>query len=116
MNHTHTKQVRRRARQARIRSRVAGTADRPRLAIFRSNRAIYAQLIDDDAHKTITTVDSRKVPGTNASERAATVGKEIAEKAKKAGITTVVFDRGGYRYQGSIAVLADAARENGLKF
>ncbi|MEX0930935.1 MAG: 50S ribosomal protein L18 [Candidatus Paceibacterota bacterium] len=116
MNKTQTKQIRRYARHARIRARVSGTADRPRLTVFRSNRAIYAQLIDDDAHKTLTTVDSRKSTGANASERAAAVGKEVADKAKKVGITKVVFDRGGYRYQGAIAALADSARENGLTF
>ena len=113
LNQKHTK---REARRARIRARVTGTAERPRLAIFRSNRFIYAQLINDEAGTTIATVDSRKATGANPSLRAAEVGKEIAEKAKKAGVTAIVFDRGGFRYQGAIAALADAAREAGLAF
>lgn len=110
------KQAKREARRTRIRARLSGTAERPRLAIFRSNRFVYAQLINDAAGTTVASVDSRKATGANATERAVWVGKEIAAKAKAAGVSAVVFDRGGYRYQGAIAALADAAREGGLAF
>lgn len=113
---TRTKETNRTARRARIRARVSGTAERPRLAIFRSNRFMYAQLINDENGSTVAAVDSRKADGKNATERAIWVGKEIATRAKAAGVTSAVFDRGGYRYQGTIAALADAAREAGLTF
>lgn len=103
-------------RHARIRARVSGTATCPRLAVFRSNRFIYAQLIDDENNKTITAADSRKEKGKTALLRAEGVGKTIAETAKKAGIEKVVFDRGGYQYQGLIKALADSARNAGLAF
>lgn len=115
MNKAQTKTEKRVMRHKRVRSRVVGTAIRPRLAVFRSNKFMYAQLIDDDAEKTIGAADSRKEKGT-PSETAEAVGKAIAEKAKKAKIESVVFDRGGFKYQGSIKTLADAAREAGLKF
>jgi len=115
MSTTKSKTEKRAARHNRIRSRVVGTAVRPRLAVFRSNKAIYAQLIDDDAGKTLGAADSRKEKGS-PSEAATIVGKKIAELATKAKIEAVVFDRGGFKYQGSIKVLADAAREGGLKF
>ncbi len=102
-------------RHKRLRAKIAGTAARPRLAVFRSNTAIYAQLIDDTAGKTLATVDSRKEKGTGV-EKAKVVGAAIAKKATAAGITEVVFDRGGFKYQGAIAALGDAAREAGLKF
>lgn len=115
MNKTAQKTAQRQARHRRIRARVQGTATRPRLAVYRSNKFIYAQLIDDDVSKTIAAADSKNEKGT-MSEGAAAVGKSIAEQAKKAGIDAAVFDRGGYKYQGTIAALADAAREGGLKF
>ena len=115
MNKTQTKITKRASRHRRIRARVSGTADRPRLAVFRSNKFLYAQLIDDTKAHTIASVDTRKASGT-PSEAAAVIGKEVAEKAKKAGIEAVVFDRGGFQYQGAIKALADAAREGGLKF
>ncbi|MDA8596819.1 50S ribosomal protein L18 [Candidatus Pacebacteria bacterium] len=114
-NNTQQKTAKRAVRHKRIRSRVAGTATRPRLAVYRSNKALYAQLIDDEAQKTLAAADSRKESGS-PSEAATAVGKAIAEKAKAAKIETVVFDRGGFKYQGGIAALADAAREAGLKF
>jgi len=108
------------ARRLRIRSRfkstVAGTAERPRLSVFRSNKQIYAQLIDDENGSTIASASSledKKAKG-NKIDQAKLVGKEIAEKAKKAKISTVVFDRSGYLYHGRIKSLAEAARENGL--
>lgn len=116
MEKTQYKQTKRVARHNRIRAKVSGTAERPRLAVFRSNRFVYAQLIDDVAGKTLAAVDTRTQKGATLSERATAVGTEIAGKAKAAGITTVVFDRGGFRYQGTIAALADAARGAGLTF
>ena len=110
------KQSQRVRRHARIRARVSGTALRPRLAVFRSNRYIYAQLIDDEGAKTLVSADSRSQKEAGARERASSVGESIAEKAKALGITSVVFDRGGFRYQGVIAALADGARKGGLAF
>jgi large subunit ribosomal protein L18 len=102
-------------RHARIRARVHGTAARPRLAIFKSNTAIYAQLINDELGVTLAAADSRKTKGS-LTIGAAAVGTAIAEAAKKAGVTSVVFDRGGFRYQGVVAILADSARAGGLTF
>lgn len=116
MQQSISKTTARSRRHARIRARVSGTAERPRLAVFRSNRYIYAQLIDDTASRTILSVDSRKVSGATARERATAVGEMVATQAKEKGITSVVFDRGGFRYQGVIASLADGARNAGLAF
>lgn len=113
---TKTKVTQRTRRHARIRARISGTEARPRLAVFRSNRFIYAQLINDEAGKTIVSADSRSAKAANGRERAKEVGKLIAEKAKEKGITSVTFDRGGFQYQGMIAALADGAREAGLSF
>ncbi len=104
----------------RVRKIVSGTTERPRLSVFRSNKQIYVQLIDDLAGKTICAASSQhkeiiEQTGTK-SEKAALVGKLIAEKAKEAGITDVVFDRNGFLYHGRVKQLADAAREGGLKF
>lgn len=104
----------------RIRKVVSGTEARPRLAVFRSNKEIYAQLVDDVTGKTITAASSRDkdiaaVKGTK-TEKAALVGKAIAEKALKAGVETISFDRGGYLYHGRVKSLAEGAREAGLKF
>jgi len=103
----------------RIRRKILGTADRPRLAVFRSLKYIYAQVIDDASGKTIASASSREkdsgAKGANAAAAKA-VGALIAKKAKDKGITQVVFDRGGYVYHGNIKALADAARENGLEF
>jgi large subunit ribosomal protein L18 len=110
------KKYNRERRHARIRARVTGTAERPRLAIFRSNRFIYAQLINDEAGTTIAAADSRSMKETSSRERAAAVGRAIAEEAKKKGVEKTVFDRGGFRYQGVVAALADGAREAGLVF
>lgn len=110
------KQQSRQRRHARIRARVKGTATKPRLAVYRSNQAIYAQLIDDVAATTLAAADSRNVAGTTLKERATATGAAIAEAAKKLKIEEVVFDRGGFQYAGSVAALADGAREGGLKF
>ena len=103
-------------RRARIRAKVNGTAERPRLAIFKSHKYIYAQIIDDDKGCTLASADSRKVKGDKPVDRAKEVGSEIAKKAKAAKIAKVVFDRGGYVYGGKIAMVADAARAGGLEF
>ena len=118
MSVTTTRQARER-RHRRIRGKVAGTAERPRLAVFRSNKGIFAQLIDDDSGRTIAGASwlglKKSFKGTK-TEQAAEVGKTLAEAAKKAGIESVVFDRGGYLYHGRVKALADGAREGGLKF
>ena len=104
-------------RHRRGRRRVVGTAERPRLAVFRSNKQIYAQLIDDQAGRTLAAAGSPTSTGDGDKKAAATrVGTELASKAKAAGITSVVFDRGGYQYQGRVRALAEAAREGGLDF
>jgi len=108
------------ARRLRIKSRfkntLIGTAERPRLSVFRSNKQIYAQLIDDENGNTLASASSledKKAKG-NKIEQAMLVGKEIAEKAKKAKISTAIFDRNGYLYHGRVKSLAESARENGL--
>ena len=116
MNTSSHKIAQRTRRHARIRARVIGTSERPRLAVFRSNRFVYAQLIDDSKGATIAAADSRTQKGATARERAAQVGKAIAEQAKGKGVEKAVFDRGGFQYQGVIAALADGAREGGLAF
>ncbi len=108
----------RQKRHKRIRKNLSGTAERPRLNVFRSNKNIYAQLIDDVAGVTLasaSTLDS-DVSGESKVEQAAAVGRLVAERAKGKNITTVVFDRGGYQYHGRVKALAEAARENGLDF
>ena len=105
-------------RRKRIRSKISGTAERPRLSIFRSNKNIYAQLIDDVAGVTLASASTldENVSDATKVEQAAAVGKAIAEAAKSKNISTVVFDRSGYLYHGRVQALADAARENGLEF
>lgn len=107
---------RRNRRRARIRSRVAGTAARPRLSVFRSHKHIYAQLIDDVAGSTLAAASSTEAKTGTKTDRSAELGKAIAAAAAKAGITSAVFDRGGYKYHGRVKALADAAREAGLTF
>lgn len=121
---TIAKQIGRTRRHNRIRAKVAGTATRPRLAIYKSNRYLHAQIIDDAAGKTLiagsTKEFAKSAQGRSASggktDAAKTLGTELAKRAKAAGITEVVFDRGGFRYTGRIATLAAAAREAGLTF
>ena len=105
-------------RHRRIRGKISGTAERPRLSIFRSNKNIYAQLIDDVAGVTLASASTldENVSDATKVEQAAAVGKAIAEAAKAKNISTVVFDRSGYLYHGRVQALADAARENGLDF
>ena len=113
-----TKSERRQRIQFRIRKTVSGTAAQPRLSVFRSNKEIYAQIIDDVSGVTIVSASSRDkdVPQGTAVETAKAVGKLVAEKALKAGISTISFDRGGYLYHGRVKSLAEGAREAGLKF
>jgi len=109
-------------RHARVRKLVSGTAQRPRLSVFRSTTQIYAQVIDDQAGHTLVAASSvdrelrEKLTGLNKTEQAKLVGQAIAERAKQKGITTIVFDRGVFRYMGRVKALADSARENGLQF
>jgi large subunit ribosomal protein L18 len=107
-------------RHLRVRRRVAGTAERPRLVVFRSLKHIYAQLVNDDLGVTILSVGdgaaSIVVDGAGKVARGKSVGKLLAEKAKAAGVTRVVFDRAGYRYHGRVQAVADGAREGGLEF
>ena len=102
-------------RKARIRARIHGTAERPRLAIFKSHKYIYAQAIDDDKGRTLAAADTRSLKGKPV-ERAKSLGTEIAKKAKAAKITKVVFDRSGFLYTGKVKMVADAARQGGLEF
>jgi large subunit ribosomal protein L18 len=112
----------RKRREVRVRNKVQGTQQRPRLSIFRSLSEIYAQVIDDQAGSTLVSASSidqelrGKMKGLKKSEQAKVVGKALAERAKKKGVKTVVFDRGGFRYSGRVKALADGAREGGLEF
>ncbi|MEO0467987.1 MAG: 50S ribosomal protein L18 [Bacteroidota bacterium] len=115
------KKLERRKRiRARIRSRISGTAEKPRLAVFRSNKEIYAQIIDDESGHTLVSCSSRlKALNLQAVSRKGAsheVGKKLAEMAKSKGINTVIFDRGGYKYHGRVKALAEGAREGGLNF
>ncbi len=116
-----TKEAARKRRKIRIRKKIEGTAERPRLVVFRSNQHIYAQLVDDVAGKTLlasSTIGLRKAGETVSSNSASAVkvGKDLAAKAKEINIETVVFDRNGYLYHGRVKSLAEGAREGGLKF
>jgi large subunit ribosomal protein L18 len=99
-----------------VRKKVLGTAERPRLAVYRSNRHIYAQLIDDLAGRTLASASTLADGKGDPKERAKTVGTELASKAKDAGIARAVFDRGGFKYHGRIQAVAEGAREGGLEF
>ncbi len=113
-----TKPQKRLRRRRRVRAKVRGSAARPRLSVYRSNRGVFAQLIDDDAGRTIASVswtesDLRKL---SRMEQAKKAGAELAGRAKQAGVETCIFDRGGYQYHGRVKALAEGAREGGLKF
>jgi len=115
---TRTNPVRRLRRRRRVRAKVRGTAARPRVSVFRSTRGIFAQLIDDDTGHTLASVswiepDLRDLPRMDQARRA---GSLLAERAGAAGVSTAVFDRGGYKYHGRVKALADGARESGLTF
>ncbi len=120
---TDPRRVARGRRHGRVRERVSGSSERPRLAVFRSLTHIYAQVIDDRSGRTLAAASDLEVKGgapaaekKSKAERAKQVGMAIAERAKAAGIAEVVFDRGGYRYHGRVKALADGARETGLRF
>ncbi|WP_028585172.1 50S ribosomal protein L18 [Desulfogranum mediterraneum] len=121
MAKTHPKVTARMKRIKRIRKKISGTGDKPRMRVFRSNKHIYVQLIDDLKQQTITSMstESKEFDGSGLKDRcelAKKVGEMLAEKAKAAGIEEVVFDRGGYIYHGRVKALSDGAREGGLKF
>jgi large subunit ribosomal protein L18 len=116
MNKSNIKTLKRVRRHKRIRSKVHGTADMPRLSIYKSNKYMYAQLINDDAGTTIASVNSSKATGKGMMEKAKAVGMEIATRALAKNIKKVVFDRGGFIYTGRVKALAEGAREGGLKF
>jgi len=110
-----TKHKARVRRHVRVRRKISGDAERPRLAVYRSNRHIYAQLIDDVQARTIVAASDREVWGGSKTDAAKAVGELLAERAKQAGVERVVFDRGGRLYHGRVAALADGAREKGLQ-
>jgi large subunit ribosomal protein L18 len=122
MDHQKAKQVRQQRRRFRVRNKIEGTAQRPRLSVFRSSKHIYAQLIDDVNGATLASASSNSealratVPYGGNVKAAAEVGKKLAAEAKAKGITAAAFDRGHYRYHGRVKALADAAREGGLQF
>ena len=105
-------------RRRRVRAKVHGSAERPRISVFRSNRGIFAQLIDDDSGRTLASVNwtESDLRSLKPMEQANKVGALLAERAKAAGVESVVFDRGGYQYHGRVKALAEGAREGGLKF
>ena len=113
-----TKQQRRLRRRRRVRAKVSGTAERPRLSVFRSNRGVFAQLIDDRAGKTLASVSwtEAELKKLKPADQAKKAGELLAERAKDAGVKACVFDRGGYRYHGRVKALAEGAREGGLGF
>jgi large subunit ribosomal protein L18 len=113
-----TKPQKRLRRRRRVRAKIRGSAERPRLSVFRSNRGISAQLIDDDAGKTVAAVNwvESDLKSLSPMEQAKKAGETLAKRASDAGVETCVFDRGGYRYHGRVKALAEGAREGGLKF
>jgi large subunit ribosomal protein L18 len=115
---TIEKAKRRLRRRRKVRSKVAGTAERPRLSVYRSNRGVFAQLIDDERGTTLAAVNwtEPELRSLKPMESAAKAGEVLAERARAAGLETCVFDRGGYRYHGRVKALADGARAGGLKF
>jgi large subunit ribosomal protein L18 len=117
MANTNQKTVRRKKRHRRIRATVSGTADKPRLSVYRSNQHMYAQLINDEKGETLAAASSLELGLDEPLMKAAkSVGEKISERGQEVGIKKVVFDRGGYNYTGRIETLADAARANGLTF
>jgi large subunit ribosomal protein L18 len=113
-----TKPQKRLRRRRRVRARIRGNAERPRLSVYRSNRGVFAQLIDDDTGRTLAAVSwtESELRKLDSMEQAKRIGQLLAERAKAAGIESCVFDRGGYRFHGRVAQVAEGAREEGLKF
>lgn len=116
MSKTSPKTIKRQVRKNRIRSKVFGTAVKPRLSIFKSNKYIYAELINDDLGVTLAESSSLKLGSSNKASQAVSVGQDIAKKALALKIKSIVFDRGGYIYTGRVKALADSARDAGLEF
>ena len=116
MAKTNQKAIKREVRKRRIRAKVKGTLERPRVSIFKSNKFIYAQLINDDEAKTIVACSSAIDGKGNKTEKATKVGKDFAKQIQEKGVKKIVFDRGGYIYTGRIKAFADALRESGLDF
>jgi large subunit ribosomal protein L18 len=113
-----TKRQRRLRRRRRVRARIVGSSERPRLSVYRSNRGVFAQLVDDSAGRTLAAVNwtEPELRKLSASEQAKRAGELIAERAKSAGVESCVFDRGGYQFHGRVKALAEGAREGGLRF
>jgi len=113
-----TKPARRLRRRRRVRAKIRGSAERPRISVFRSNRGIFAQLVDDESGRTLASVNwiEPELRGLGPMEQATRAGGLLAERAKAAGVDSAVFDRGGYKYHGRVKALADGAREGGLAF
>jgi large subunit ribosomal protein L18 len=113
-----SKPAQRLRRRRRVRAKIRGSAERPRISVFRSNRGIFVQLIDDDSGRTLASVNwtEAELRGLGPMEQATRAGALLADRAKAAGVETAVFDRGGYRYHGRVKALADGAREGGLAF
>ena len=113
-----TKPARRLKRRRRVRAKIRGSAERPRISVFRSNRGIFAQLVDDESGRTLASVNwiEPELRGLGPMEQATRAGGLLAERAKAAGVDSAVFDRGGYKYHGRVNALADGAREGGLAF
>ncbi|HEX4280812.1 MAG TPA: 50S ribosomal protein L18 [Solirubrobacteraceae bacterium] len=113
-----TKPAARLRRRRRVRAKIHGTAERPRISVFRSNRGVFAQLIDDDSGRTLASVNWTEpdLRGLKRMEQATRAGSLLADRAKAAGVDSAVFDRGGYKYHGRVKALADGAREGGLTF
>ncbi len=116
MKRSVTKSEKRDRRHRRIRARVVGTTEKPRLSVFRSNTTLYVQLIDDSQGRTLAQASTKEITKGKASDKAKAIGELIAKRAGEKGVTTVVFDRGGFIYAGRIEMLADSARAAGLKF
>lgn len=116
MNQDKAKQLGKKRRAIRVRAKVTGTTERPRLSVFKSNTYMFAQIIDDTTGKTVVSAHTKKIEAGNKTEASFTMGKTLAELAKTAGITKVVFDRGGNLYHGRIKAVADGARDGGLDF
>ena len=113
-----TKPARRLKRRRRVRAKIRGTAERPRISVFRSNRGVFAQLVDDDSGRTLASVNwiEPELRGLARMDQARKAGSLLAERAKAAGVETAVFDRGGYQYHGRVRALAEGARDSGLTF
>ena len=116
MNKNSEKKLNKSRRHARIRAKIAGTASRPRIAVFKSNQYIYAQVVDDESGKTLLSVSDVKAKGGKKAEKALGLGESLAAKMKEKGLTEAVFDRGGFKFHGRVKAIADGLRKGGIKF